>query len=623
MTRAKATRRWLVLTLVMLTWLVLGVSTPLVLRFLREGVTTNHMAVEAASRRNHRLLHPVALREEPTGLIVRSGVIGLLVPDGKSLTEKSRQAMLSGKSSELVLTYGEVALFDILARQHRPGGFRYEEGLPPDLIRVTPPLRNVLREGRFKSLTLKRSDLLIALPSQKRLRLRSSTLVVRPKPGGGFNVSGRGQWQGYEVDLTLNVGAFGGTNLKTGRVGTPISLSMKSKLFEVAFKGALTLADTPSVEGQATFRTAGIAEMARAFGISVAGLNGQQSLELSASTKWTQPELLFREARLSVGGQEARGALSLATVAPARPKLSGTLDFGTLDVARFVVMDDVGNTSPNDVLESLWAVLKRSGTTKLDMDIRVSADDLRFRSVKLGRSAASLILSKGVLKAHLAELTLAKGSGQAQISIDFNRLRPKVTVHGKLESADLAEITGAMFGLQPVVGTGKVRVDLVTYGTRYAGFARSLEGTIEVFLPDGGTVSGDLKQLNMPEDQGSPQVKPISAKVMNGGTTRVDHLKMKITVSKGRAFCEQFIVKFGDTSVAGNALIKFGTGSVTGRAVLRNSKELKGRGDSAIAISGTIYDPLVVRSPMAVDFEREVIDDQKQIEPGAASPRLQ
>lgn len=597
----------------MVTWLVLGVSTPLVLHFAREGVQTQQSTVVAAPRDNHKLDHPVALQHQ-AGVVVRSGVVGLDNLDAEGLTEAQRTSKIADGSAQLVLSFGEVGLFDVLSgsiaqQRHETST---ADRLNPQAETAIHDLQSAVGAAHFRALRLRHSDFIIELPSQSRLSLRSKDLVFRPLSNGGFAVSGEATWGGQEVAIVITAGAMRNDPAAKDLLFVPVNMSFSSAIFDMAFEGRLIAGSDSGLQGRMTLRTKKLTEMAQAFGLVVVGLGGVNGLELTADTTWNDSGLAFRDARLSLGGQSARGALLINTTEK-RPKLSGTLDFNALDLAPFVVAPDAQQTQIRDFLNYVWRVLQNSGSTQLDMDLRVSADNMRVGEFGFGRSAASLFLSQGILKADVTELTVARGTGRAQVSVDLNALHPSVTIRGKIEKAELSEMALVFLKDPAVAGKGNVLIDLTAYGTARETFFRSLEGFIEVALPDGGSVKADLTKLEdknvPPAEAGSSDVASVA---IGSSITPVEFFKMRVAVSEGQAFCERFALATKDLSIEGTAQVDLRDKTLTGHAVLRSSKKLEGIGDSAIVLTGTVDAPVLKRSEIASDFEKEVFGNRVQ-----------
>lgn len=624
MSKAKATRRWFILTLVMLTWLIVGVSTPLVLRFAREGVQTEQSSVVAAPRQTLRLFHPVSL-QQPTGLVVRTGVISLEVADGEKLTDQEREKRIRSGLADLELRYGEVSVLELFAWRLRKNSPSYRDRSPSDSNPMGAPLQSALRHNQFRKLSLTDTAVLITLPSGHPLRLTSKSLVLKPQAGEGFTLEGDAIWRGHKISVSIIAGATKktgnpATDLKAKpnkknkphyHAKTPIKFSLRSPLLQFTYDGILLDGTRPALNGKSRFAAEDLSGAVRALGVSLSGFNGIKKLDLTASLTWVGQRLSFTDARIAIDGQDARGGLSL-DLSHKRPLLGGTLDFETLDVAQFQFDKDRKHSIGQRIVNSLWRVFDDGGHKRLDMDLRFSADDVRFGRVSLGRSAASLLLSNGVMKAHIAELTIAQGTGTAQLSVDFEAQRPSVTVRGKIKDARLAELTTSLTGKPLLEGTGTVRFDVTAFAGATNGLARSIDGRIEVQLNDGGRAAVNLATLMQPlaKSAASPGDLPsveITKALLDGRSSAVDKLHLNIALSNGRANCETFSLVAGEVALKGHLHLNLWTHQVSGRAVVRQAKQKGGRADSALAISGTLSKLKVHRSALASDFENEVL----------------
>ncbi len=650
MIAAKAMGRWIIVAIVTLCALIAGLSVPTLLQLSQTSLTSQAPGLVAAPRQAIRLFAPVRLGEK-LGLVVRTGVISLETPGGQRLAEADRQRLLMTGSAALNLKYGEVALFDILLSGARADAA--DAGDTPATKLATAPLEQTLRKRRFETLLLDQSSVVIATPAGQTIRLRSQSLKLSPKSDGGFTLAGMADWRGSSHKVLIDAGAASAKSTNDGKSETviPLRLAFRSDVFELTFVGQLIAGAKKRLVGKMAFDAPALPDAVRALGLSLSGFTAISAFQLDADLDWTGQQIAFRNSKLELDRQSASGALSVNLVGE-RPRLGGSLDFDTLDLAAFKFESEPRDVLPKRVLASFWNLFEGAGTTRLDMDLRFSAEDVRFADLSLGRGAASLLLSNGLLKAHIAELKVAEGVGTAQLSVNFDAPRPSLAIRGKLENADFEKLTKTAVGKSVLLGRGHARFDLTAAPGGPIAIARSLDGQIGFELDDGGTVSlnlapllakvvagGDADEAATVARGGASSLKPtgkvadgvnglspseqLAKQVLNGGTTGFSEFRLDLKLKSGRAVCEKFSLTADGATFTGRGRIDLWSQRLSGRAVLRRLEGKTGPADRAILLSGSIGRPALHQAPIEVDFEREVLGGKVPDDPAAEQQSVQ
>lgn len=230
------------------------------------------------------------------------------------------------------------------------------------------------------------------------------------------SISLSGQWDGEVIEASADVEEP--LLLLAGGL-SKVEATLESTRLMFRYEGEASAAENPFARGRVAASTPSLSELLKwtrlgfSFGAETgpAGFSGQIT---GNPTKFS-----LADATVDLDGNPASGAIEFA-VAGGKPKVSGTLDFQTLDLASiltaFVPLPSGGG---------LDRPIDTRFIDELDLDMRLSAATARAGSLRMSKVAASLQFAGGVASFDVNDADLYSGKAQAALRIDIRNGEPK------------------------------------------------------------------------------------------------------------------------------------------------------------------------------------------------------
>lgn len=530
--------------------LVISAATltlPFILDQDHGGPTAHGLSVEAAPR--HRVTLSKRLIVDPgLGMTVTDGEIGLraLAQPTDSNTDDRRLA--SGRA-ELA---AKRLLIDLFRDTRRPAT-RSEEPAQP------PSMESVLSRGAFRSLAVERGTIAVRLPGRHRVSIHNAAITLARDSSGATRIVGKGRWRWLDVSIDARLVPAQQTPTGAEKAPATFALSVKSDVFTLAYTGTVSRAQGLKYDGSVNLQVSNPSHFASLISAKTPVLKNAKTASLTASMAWDDERLALSDVELGLGADQAIGALTV-TRPSERYAVAGTLDFETLDFARFFAgghsanADDtkgrLGSHLSSQLwgewhawLDRAWRVFRGAETRAADVDLRVSAKDLRIGGIGVGRAAASLLNTDGALRGYVAEFRFAGGEGSGQFSTDFAERESNFEARGKIDRVDLARASAALNLPVLMTGLAEVKFDLASKGTSPRNFLKQLEGTILLSgIDDGTAVAIDLDELV--NDETAP-LRPLAEVA---GQTPVQGLAAEIAFFNGTMYCRAAKATTGDVT---------------------------------------------------------------------------
>lgn len=555
----------------MLAWLAVGLAVPLIMAREVGNTRLNDTSVAAATRFETRLYQPITI--DPGLRLSISGGRMRLDDGDASLSVARRDALVADGSGQFVVDNAHLSLFAGNTSQVSDTAL--------------PPLLSVLARRAFRTVKLRNAKLLLALPDSHTAVIKTANLALEANSQGGTTLSGTGRWRGIETQIeimsrgeptpvepeaagTEQASSTGSVaNASESKPSAPprqrqsLEIRLTSKLFDLEFRGDVSLAPTLKAKHshltgtlQLTSQDGGSLVQILAPGIPAE--RAPQTLSLATPVTWDDRGLSLADVSLNLQDQSAVGALSISR-GKKRHILAGTLDFDRLDLAAFgkpAVPSAPSVQSAWASATTLWDRLSRAFEKPfwrmIDVDLRVSAEDMLSGEFSLGRTAAAVALSGGQFNAHVAEFSFAEGAGTGQVSIDFTKAASNISVRGKISDARVETAMEQLFGGAPLRGTGSIKFDLVVDPAvnpheNAVPLRKALAGTIHLSAgTDSLSAIVDLPKLTR-------VASPTTIKGLLG-STRLSAIDAEIALFRGQAYCRALTVRFDDKMIRASGI---------------------------------------------------------------------
>ena len=421
---------------------------------------------------------------------------------GQARTGEALAALVKGGGARLALT-SPVFQIELSPRFNDEGEVDAGAAVTAEFTALSPLLAALL-DATFETLTIREGTVALKSGGGRIDMLTNVSADVSVKRKTAVRFKGTATLNGEAVNFDATFGA------RIGRHGTakmPVRALIQSNLFNVAIDGRLDASQGLALLGSSVdISVPNVRSVARWLGHVWPSGPGLKDFAAHGTAEWNGQSIVFSKGTFHMDGNEATGALSLA-FGGLRPVIAGTLAFQSANLNPYVVADlrDGPLLTPGGTLHasgSLIGLLKatRDPTLSLigalDADVRVSAETVTFGALQAGRSALSLALRDGQLLLDLADMALPGGGDvSGELSIAGLRTSPDYTVHGRIQGAELADLSGLLAGTVMVQGTGDVLIDLKASGGAGIDVLSRMSGTVAVALPTGGLATCALKEL--------------------------------------------------------------------------------------------------------------------------------
>ncbi|MEO5759059.1 MAG: AsmA family protein [Mesorhizobium sp.] len=354
------------------------------------------------------------------------------------------------------------------------------------------------------------------------------------------SLSGQASWAAMNSNATLSAtGIWRGESIAVDAAspkplvlfagGTaPLTLSFKAAPATFSFDGVASMSDNAYFDGQAKFSAPSLRRVLEWSQAGIAPGAAIGSVSISSKVSASAGRVKFENTAIALDNNPGMGALDFS-YGEARPVISGTLAFDTLDLRSFLsaftpLAPATGMTAPDEVDTSF--------ADRVNLDLRVSAAHATAGAIQLADVAATAQVKDGLSVFDISDASAF--GGNIQSSLRFDRKPEGTQVEIRLLASD---IDGGAFGtaagmtrLVPV-GTGTVSVILKGPGKAWDSVFENADGSVSATFGPGA-----LSALNLPAFlKHTEQGGFFALDDVSDGTLPIDGAEIKATISKGVA----------------------------------------------------------------------------------------
>ncbi|NJO24470.1 MAG: AsmA family protein [Sphingomonadales bacterium] len=390
-------------------------------------------------------------------------------------------------------------------------------------------------------------------------------------------VSGGFTWRDEPVSLEASVDVEGKAQA---------DVRLKSRAFDAAYRGQLSLAGTTELDGHLAARAPSLDALVRWIKGEKLRTEPGAAAAVDSRVKLSGALLELADASITASGTTATGAASVDFSGP-KPVVRADLKLAALDFDRPSVPE--AGQSPHapsqaaDQARSIGDLLKRTDgeaaegqapdraqpaarerTTRpfdlsvlqlADVDGRFEVGKLRWRGLNIEALRLTTTILDGKVTANVAEAHMYGGRGGATLVIE-----PKGTegaaasLNATIDRAATQALLKDLLDFDWIDGQGQLTLELSGEGASEEQIIAGLQGRAEVKVADGSLVGWDLNQMLRGLRQGS---LPATDRHPSA-RTRFGELTGSFTIADGVAHNE-------DLKVTGRAVSLSGSGSIVYR----------------------------------------------------------
>jgi AsmA protein len=424
--------------------------------------------------------------------------------------------------------------------------------------------------------------------------------VAWPSISRSFGANGHFSWHNEKVEASLTLSDFLAA-LTGERSGLKVRLA--SVPLTLAFDGAASDEPTLKIQGTLGVEASSLREALRWIGNDKLPFGGFGRFALRAQSDIGGRVASLSNVNVELDGNSAEGALTIS--ADPHRLVQGTLAAGALDLTPYV--SGIRLQARN---ERNWNQLPITldGFNDLNLDLRLSAANIKISSARLGRTAVAATMRDGKLNITVGESQAFGGLAKGNLGLANAAGGVAVTSRMQFADVDLDNCLGQVFGLHKIEGRGTLTVNLEGTGDSVLAVTHALNGAASLNAGSGALTGINIEQLLRRLER-----RPLSGSGdFRSGRTPFDQLAINLKVNQG-------IVSVDDMRIVGPSVRL----AVSGQAsVPTRDLDLKG---VATLVSSTTTDefvlPFVVQGPW--DDPIMLPDAQSLIRrSGAAAPLL-
>lgn len=457
-----------------------------------------------------------------------------------------------------------------------------------DLTLVRPTVSVLLEPGGKSNWTPLAAALSAALrPNAERtasfseIRIDNGTVVIRddaravaetitniegslawPSLFRSFAATGRFEWRGEQVDTSLSFSDF-----VAALDGNPsgIKLRLAGPPLKLVFEGQISSRPTLKIEGTVAADSTSLRDAVRWAGHKQLPSGGFGRFSLKAKTNLVGSSIALSSVDIELDGNAAEGVLTFAS--DGRQTVQGTLAAEAIDLTPYV---SAVRLLAGDEREWDAMPITLDSLAGVDLDLRLSAAQVKLSGTKLGRTAIAANLRGG-------QLTVTVGESQSfggivKGSFDLAKSQPGAEVKAQMQftNVDLQSCLGALFSKQRLEGKGNFAFNIEGSGSSVKALTETLNGSATLIGQKGAVTGVNVEQLLRRLER-----RPLSGGGdYRSGRTPYDKLTVTLSIAQGIVSADEVrmdgpavrLVLAGKASVPARDLDFTGTASLISTA---------------------------------------------------------
>jgi AsmA protein len=337
-----------------------------------------------------------------------------------------------------------------------------------------------------------------------------------------FAATGHLDWRGERVDGSLSISDF-----VAALDGDPSSVKLRltGAPLKLAFEGQFSIRPTWKIEGTVAADAPSLRDAVRWAGRKqLPGGGGFGHFSLKAKTNLVGNNLALSGVNIELDDNAAEGVLTFAS--DGRQTLQGTLAAEGIDLTPYV---STVRLLAGDEREWNGMPIALDNLSGIDLDLRLSAAQVKLSGTKLGRTAIATNLRGG-------QLTVTVGESQSfggiiKGSFDLAKSQPGADVKAQLlfSDVDLQSCLGALFGMQRLEGKGNLAFNIEGSGGSVMAVTKTLTGSASLTGLKGAVTGVNVEQLLRRLER-----RPLSGGGdYKSGRTPYDKLTVALSIAKG------------------------------------------------------------------------------------------
>jgi uncharacterized protein involved in outer membrane biogenesis len=387
--------------------------------------------------------------------------------------------------------------------------------------------------------------------SQRDEKITDANLsVIWPSTERSAEVSGDMVWRGEPV--TIRAASEKPMELITGGL-SPLELEARSKQFEIKLEGTAATVSDLQLEGDLAFKAQSMRYLMEWLGFAIKPGASFGAIELNARANMIGASMALSDIALTLDDNQLEGALQLDLRGP-RALIQGTLAYNKLDLSPYLEQVDGAPTL-------LDQPIKPQDLGLMDIDVRLSAQQLILKDIALGRTAASIVTRNQQLVLSVGEAFAYGGRLEATLEMKPSDTDPsclKSHLRGKASGVLAGAFLKALNKEPPITGTALAELDLAGEGKTLRETAANASGSLSMVFTD-----GQINHFNLVTMMDALKLEEqMDVGTLYEGGTNFDVLSISSTLGDHKASIDGLRLTAGNLALSGTASMALDNGEL-------------------------------------------------------------
>ncbi len=307
-----------------------------------------------------------------------------------------------------------------------------------------------------------------------------------PSISRSFGANGHFVWHDEPVEASLTLSDFLAA-LNGDRSG--VKLRLTGAPLKVAFDGAASNQPTLKVDGTLSVESPSLRDALRWARASELPFGGFGRFALRAQSSIAAGVASLSGVNVELDGNMAEGVITLSTD---QRTVQGTLAADALDLTPYV--SGIHIMAAN---ERTWDRLPIAldGLADLDLDLRLSAANIKIANAQLGRTAVAATMRNGKLDIAIGESQAFGGIAKGSLGLASAADGVAVKSHVQFVDVDVESCLSQIFGVHKLEGHGNMALNIEGSGSSVLGVTSTLHGTANLTAHNGAIAGINVEQL--------------------------------------------------------------------------------------------------------------------------------
>ena len=351
-----------------------------------------------------------------------------------------------------------------------------------------------------------------------------------PSISRSFGAKGRFVWHDQPVEASFALSDF--LAALTGE-RTGVKMRLSGAPVKVAFDGAASDQKNLKVDGTLSAEAPSLREALRWADARQLPFGGFGKFALRAQTGMADGIVSMSGVNVELDGNVAEGVITLSTD---RRTVQGTLAADALDLTPYV--SGIHLLAADD---RNWDQLPvgLDGLDNLNLDLRLSAANVKIGGAQLGHTAVAANMRDGKLDVTIGESQAFGGVAKGSLGLARAGSGVAVTSHLQFVEVDLESCLSQVFGIRKLEGRGNLALNVEGSGSSVLAVTNTLGGTASLTAHDGALAGINVEQLLRRLER-----RPLSGNGdFRSGRTPFDKFALNLKIEQGQVSVDDLHVE--------------------------------------------------------------------------------